>query len=175
MNYHLARNNEQLGTFTLEEVRKGLADGTYLATDLAWTAGMAEWLPAGTLPELSAPSGPPALSTQPPARIPDPMLRPEQAVPQHVSIGVAPTPSTAIASLVLGIVSLVTCYVGIVFAIPGIICGHMALKAIKESGNRLQGRGLAIAGLIMSYLWMAFWSLMVVLMGIAAAFGSFNV
>lgn len=66
---------------------------------------------------------------------------------------VMPTPGTAVASLVLGIISLVTCYFGIFFAIPGVICGHMALSEINQSEGRQEGRGLAIAGLVLNYIW----------------------
>jgi hypothetical protein len=61
-------------------------------------------------------------------------------------------PSTsgfAIASLVLSIVS----WLGFVFlgALLGIIFGHIALNEIKQSGGRVEGRGFAIAGLIIGY------------------------
>jgi hypothetical protein len=69
-------------------------------------------------------------------------------------IGGSPTASKnsalAIWSLVLGILSLICCTV--FSAIPGIICGHMALSRIKQSAGALQGRGMAIGGLITGYL-----------------------
>lgn len=39
-------------------------------------------------------------------------------------------------------------------SLVGIICGHIALKQIKETGE--QGRGLALAGLIIGYVALAF-------------------
>ncbi len=71
--------------------------------------------------------------------------------------GNAPQPKTsalAIWSLVLGIlgfVLLVVC-VGLLFAIPAVICGHLALSKINRSAGTLAGQGLAIAGLVMGYL-----------------------
>lgn len=61
-------------------------------------------------------------------------------------------PSTsgwAIASLILSIAS----YLGlpIIGAIVGVIFGHMALNEIKNAGGRIEGRGLAIAGLALGY------------------------
>ena len=61
-------------------------------------------------------------------------------------------PSTsgwAIASLILSIAS----YVGLplIGAILGVIFGHMALNEIKRSEGQLQGRGLAIGGLVLGY------------------------
>lgn len=55
----------------------------------------------------------------------------------------------AIWSLVLGILSLVCC--GCFSAIPAVICGHIALNQIKESGDTQGGRGMAIAGLVLGY------------------------
>jgi len=176
MNYHLARNNEHLGTHPAEAIRNGLSNGSYLSTDLAWTDGMAEWKPLGSLVEFAAANLPPgaAATTVVPPILEAGALQEGgshaafsgQPV-QHVVVGVMPTPGTAIASLVLGIVSLVTCYFGLLFAIPGAICGHMALKSIRLSGNRLQGRGLAVAGLVMSYLWLGLFFAVVLFMVVA--------
>jgi len=70
--------------------------------------------------------------------------------------GKAPQPKTsalAIWSLVLGILSL-SCF-SILSAIPGVICGHKALSKIKRSDGTLEGRGLAIGGLVTGYLGIA--------------------
>lgn len=61
------------------------------------------------------------------------------------------------------IVSFVCSMVGIVFcvgAILGIVFGHIAMSKIKASGERLGGKGFAMAGLIVGYIWigmMLFW------------------
>lgn len=67
---------------------------------------------------------------------------------------VAPkTCGLAVGSLLMGILSLVACFsVVILAAIPAVICGHLALKRIKDSGGILAGRGLAIAGLVAGYV-----------------------
>ncbi len=51
---HIARNNAVLGQFTEDEVRAGLADGTYLRTDLAWKAGRKNWEPLSAWEEFAA-------------------------------------------------------------------------------------------------------------------------
>jgi competence protein ComGC len=60
----------------------------------------------------------------------------------------------AIWSLVLGILGLVSLLVciGPLFAIPAVICGHVAHGRIKRSGGALAGDGMAIAGLIIGYI-----------------------
>src|SRR5437016_4388845 len=59
----------------------------------------------------------------------------------------------AIASLVLGILSL-TCFY-LFSGIPAVICGHMAHSRIRRSGGALEGGGLALAGLITGYIGIA--------------------
>ncbi len=56
---HIARNNTTLGQFTEAEVRAGLSDGTYRASDLAWKAGLKDWRPLGSWPEFGGEAPPP--------------------------------------------------------------------------------------------------------------------
>ena len=60
------------------------------------------------------------------------------------------TVSQATASMILGILSFVV--LGILAAIPAVICGHIAKSKIKADPENLQGDGLALAGLIMGYI-----------------------
>ncbi len=71
--------------------------------------------------------------------------------------GNPPQPKTstlAVWSLVLGVISLLFLLVciGPLFAIPGVICGHMAYSHIKRSGGVLIGQGMALAGLVTGYI-----------------------
>jgi len=71
--------------------------------------------------------------------------------------GTAPQPKTsalAIWSLVLSIIGLVLLWacIGPLFAIPGVICGHLAYSRIKRSSGTLAGQGMALAGLITGYV-----------------------
>jgi Domain of unknown function (DUF4190) len=58
----------------------------------------------------------------------------------------------AVTSLVLGIVSILTCGLGFLFAIPAIITGHIAQCRARRSPERFGGGRLAIAGIGMGYL-----------------------
>jgi len=61
-------------------------------------------------------------------------------------IGPVKTSGNAIASLVLGILSVLGC---IFFTgIPAVICGIMSLSSIGKSNGRLEGKGLAIGGIV---------------------------
>ena len=71
----------------------------------------------------------------------------------------------AVASLVLGIAGFLCCFCGAP-AIVGLILGILALNEISLSGGRLEGRGLAIAGIavsgavLASYLLFALWAML---------------
>ena len=56
----------------------------------------------------------------------------------------------AIASLVLGIVSIPTCGLLGIGSIIGIVLGVMALKNVNKNPNQYGGKGLAIAGIVTS-------------------------
>jgi hypothetical protein len=70
--------------------------------------------------------------------------------------GKAKTSGLAIASLVAGMLGL--CTAGLA-SIVGLILGITALKRIGRSGGALRGRGLAIAGLIVSICTLLLWVL----------------
>lgn len=127
MQIFIQQQGHQAGPFPVEQVRAGLASGTYQLTDLAWYEGAAEWQPLGTIPGVSN-AGPPGLP------------------------GAARTSPLAIWSLVLGILSFLLA--GLT-ALPAVICGHLALGKIKRSAGTQTGGGLAIAGLITGYLGVA--------------------
>ena len=59
--------------------------------------------------------------------------------------------SRATASLVLGILGV---FCGVT-ALPGLILGIVALSQISRSAGRLKGQGVAIAGVVVSGLWLA--------------------
>lgn len=61
--WYYARDSRQMGPVSEEELRRLIAGGTVYATDLVWCDTMADWRPAGTIPELFpggvAPAPPP--------------------------------------------------------------------------------------------------------------------
>jgi hypothetical protein len=56
----------------------------------------------------------------------------------------------AIVSLVSGLVAWT--FIPIIGAIAAVITGHLAKKEIRDSGNTLNGNGMALAGLILGYI-----------------------
>ncbi|WP_255572765.1 DUF4190 domain-containing protein [Leucobacter tenebrionis] len=100
-----------------------------------------------------------------------------QQAPYQVYPPAAPTNVLAIVSMIASIVGFFTFAI---FAVAGVIMGHISLNQIKRTGEN--GRGMAIAGLIVGYAAIGFWVLIllfyvliiVVGLGIAgASSGSF--
>ena len=61
MQVYLNRNGEQMGPYSVEDVRTYLSAGSVLATDLAWAEGRADWVPVEQLlAELAVPTPTPA-------------------------------------------------------------------------------------------------------------------
>lgn len=69
-----------------------------------------------------------------------------QAAPAYGQPAGAKTNTLAIVALVASLAGLFT---GVGFLV-GIICGHISLSQIKKTGE--QGRGMALAGLIIGYI-----------------------
>jgi competence protein ComGC len=75
----------------------------------------------------------------------------------------------AVWSLVCGILAIVLSIVciGPLFAIPAVICGHIAFSRIKRSAGALSGEGLALGGLITGYVGLALIPVIAMLAAIA--------
>lgn len=137
MDYHIAREGQQLGIYSESQVHENLLNGTFSLADVAWSEGMTEWK---LLSELF-PEKPVETPPLPPRQV--------SAMPSPIT-GVSKTTSgLAITSLVCSILSYFTCFIT---GIPAIVCGHLALSKIKKSGGTIGGKGLAIGGLIVTYL-----------------------
>ncbi len=102
---------------------------------------------------------PVASSTFPPAGATTPVVQPPQS-----SYPTEPprTSGKAIASLILGIF-----FFALPTAIAAIVFGHISLSDIKKSAGRLQGRGLAITGLVLGYAGIAFIPIILIIAAIA--------
>ena len=104
----------------------------------------------------------PDAATPPPAAPAAPAAYPAYGQPAAPGYYAPPTNTLAILALVLG------------FVVPlgGIICGHLALGQIKRTGEA--GHGLAMAGLIIGYVFTGLTILIVIgyIVAIALTFGA---
>ncbi|HYZ73721.1 MAG TPA: DUF4339 domain-containing protein, partial [Chthoniobacterales bacterium] len=86
MDIWINRAGQHLGKYTLEDVQRGLDQGQFVATDLAWQEGMESWKPLSDFPGVRIPATPveapaPAYPTPPPS---------DEIVPSAVPTDVAP-------------------------------------------------------------------------------------
>jgi type IV pilus assembly protein PilA len=73
------------------------------------------------------------------------------------------TSGKAIASLILGICPVIP----LLGSILAVVFGHMSLSEIRRSAGRLKGEGMAIAGLILGYIGVAFLPIILIVAAIA--------
>lgn len=164
MNWYYAKNGHQNGPLPTEDMIDRIAMGEIAQSDLAWCEGMGDWLPVAQIPQLkveapvraetpaASASSVPVSPYQAPAAAPAPVshpMMPGQPVSQGLSI----------ASLVCGILAIITCCFwpfGIVFIIAAVVLGHVALGKIKADPARFGGKGMAKAGLITGYVGLLF-------------------
>ncbi|MDA0768517.1 MAG: DUF4190 domain-containing protein [Verrucomicrobia bacterium] len=133
--WHYAKEQERHGPVSQEQLLGLLRSGALADHDLVWREGMAAWQAAGEVMELQR-----ALFG---SRVPE-------AAGSTMSVA-PPQNGLAITSLVLGIVSIVAMTL-IITAIPGVVCGHIARRQIREAPGVQSGEGMAIAGLILGYI-----------------------
>ena len=72
MDIWINRAGQHLGKYTLEDIQRGLDQGQFVATDLAWQEGMESWKPLSDFPGVRIPATPveppaPAYPTPPPS------------------------------------------------------------------------------------------------------------
>ncbi len=122
-----------------------------------WWEGQATWVPLRQSPFFATPLPPPAV---PPVPVGMP-------VPPHIT-PMGPTSRLAIWSLVCACLSFFCC---VFTSIPAIILGHMGLGEIKRN-PALQGRGMALAGLVLGYVFTALIILYAIMVLTLQALGS---
>ncbi|MFL6521419.1 MAG: GYF domain-containing protein [Chthoniobacterales bacterium] len=86
MQIYIGKNGQQLGPFSLEEVNRKVAEGSFAGTDLAWYEGAAGWAPLSAVPGVVIPQAP--ASTSPPIPVSTPAPTPAPVQPATV---IAPT------------------------------------------------------------------------------------
>ena len=137
-------DNRAHGPVTGEELCEWIRQGRAGRNTMIRPSNTDTWRPLSTFPEFSGPlHGLPWI----------PLYQP--APKAH---------GLAVASLVLGIISLVIVGIGLLTGVPAAICGHAALRAIKAEPTEYGGGGMAIAGLITGYIGLLVSGVMFILM-----------
>lgn len=91
MQIYVGKNGQQLGPFSLEEINRKLADGSFAATDLGWYEGAPGWAPLSGVPGVRIPSAAAVAPT--PAPAPAPVVQP---TPTSAPAPVLPRPNAPI-------------------------------------------------------------------------------
>ncbi|MDH7501999.1 MAG: DUF4190 domain-containing protein [Verrucomicrobiota bacterium] len=160
----LGKDGQEYGPVTEAEVRQWIAEGRVSAVTPIRKQDAPEWRPAREFVEFAE-----ALRAHDSPNAP-PRIAPEQPVAPGQPAGSVPqgkTSGLAIASLVLGILGIVTC--GLT-AVAGLILGIVALNKSSKTGDR-SARGFALAGTIVSAVFLVLLPLLagMLLPGLAAA------
>ena len=122
------------GPVSAEQLRQWIAEGRANAQTQTLAEGAAEWKPLGALPEFAGHFVPPV----------PPTIRPP-------SYSARKTNSYAMAGLIFGILAFLCCC-KFLFASLGIIFSLIGLSQINQQPEAYEGRGIAIAGLVLSIL-----------------------
>jgi Domain of unknown function (DUF4190)/GYF domain 2 len=130
----LGADQKEYGPVSGDQIRQWVAQGRANSQTKAQVAGFTDWKPLAEIPEfadaLRAAASPGGQPSSPSGSPPPPKAS-----------------SLAITSLVLGCLGILTC--GIT-SLVGLILGIIALVRINKSNGQFGGRGLALAGTIVS-------------------------
>ncbi|YCM45557.1 DUF4190 domain-containing protein [Verrucomicrobiaceae bacterium 227] len=168
--WYYGKYGQQFGPIDESTLRARIATSEIGRNDLIWCEGMPVWLPLREMSEFFESAEPPPMplgSEVPKSSSGDsasPYATPVTGLMGNQGAG-PPLPKTnglAIASLVCGILSLVTfCFCGgLFFGLPAVICGHMSMGQIKSGNQQQDGHGMALAGLICGYIGLGVFLLM---------------
>jgi hypothetical protein len=143
----LGADQKEYGPVDADLIRRWIAERRLNAQSLVMGEGTVSWKPLSTYPEFasvlpaSSPTPQPGLPGQP--NLPH---LPPSLVPQK-------TNTFALAGMILGIVSLITCCCyGVPFNILGLVFSIIGLNQIKSHPLAEKGKEMAIAGIILSAL-----------------------
>jgi hypothetical protein len=127
----IGHDQKQYGSVTEGQLRQWIADGRVNAQTQVQVEGAAGWKPLSEIPELAA-----ALKSATPPPLPPSM-----------SAAPAKTSGLAVTSLILGILGVFTCGITALF---GLVLGIIAMVKVRNSGGKMRGGGIALAGTIVS-------------------------
>jgi prepilin-type processing-associated H-X9-DG protein len=143
-------DQKEYGPVSVEQIHEWLASGRVNSQTLVQAEGGTAWMPLADIPELATPL---AGGTPPP-------VMPSAAQEAPVTLG--KMSGMAIASLVLGVLGLPT--LGLT-ALIGLILGLIAMGKIRRSQGALRGRELALAGTIISGVFLLMLPVLLVMAG----------
>ena len=138
----IGNDGKEYGPVTGEQMRQWIAEGRVDTRTPVFVDGAKDWNFVGLLPEFA---GCFPKSAAPPTIAPPPRTG-------SAAGRMAKTNSCAQAGLIFGILSVTCCCCGFPFALLGLVFSLVALSQISANPELHEGRGIAIAGLVLSIL-----------------------
>jgi hypothetical protein len=134
-------DGKEYGPITADQLRQWIAEGRANAQTKVLVEGATDWKPLLDFPEFStAVTG----AAMPPL------------TPGPIQVVMAPVVNPmAITGMVLGIISItfgLCCCHGFPFSVSGIIFSSIGLAQINKDPQHQQGKGMAVAGLVLSIM-----------------------
>ncbi len=161
----IGADGKEYGPIPGEVLRQWIVEGRADARTRVLAEGSAEWRPLAEVPEVSG------MLAAAPAPAP---AAPAAAAPA----GPAPrTNPMAVSGLIMGILALTCaacCCYGLPFNVLGVVFSSIALSQIKQDPAGQKGRGMAVAGLVLSILSILL-TLLVLILGLGVAFSAFDI
>ena len=139
-------DQKEYGPVTADQVRQWISEKRLDANSVARLEGTDEWKPLSQFPEFAGTvASLPASSAQMPATL-APLTPVGPTAPR--------TNQMALAGFIMGLCTVVLgcCCYGMPFNILGIVFSAIGLSQINKNPGMEKGRGLAIAGLVLSIL-----------------------
>jgi hypothetical protein len=136
----IGEDGKEYGPATFAQIRQWIGEGRVESRTPVFTEGAKDWNFVGLLPEFA---GCFTSAATPPAIAPPLQTRSVASEP-------AKTNSYAQAGMICGILSVVCCCCGFPFGVLGLVFSLIGLSQIKANPHMYGGRGMAIAGLILS-------------------------
>ena len=165
MQIYVGKNGQQLGPFSLEEINRKLADGTFAGTDLAWYEGAAGWAPLSGVAGVVIPAAAPAPTPAPavtPAPTPVQQAPTPAATPIRSSAPIVPSATaprggyktlSVVSWVLLGLTFFIS-FVPFLGCVTWILAWAVAVAAIVMGiivltrGGTLQGILIILAGVL---------------------------
>lgn len=136
----IGADGQEYGPVSAEQVRQWLAEGRANAQTRIRLEGSSDWQPLGQLAEFFPP---------------EPQAGAAATSPPPFSVSAPPRNNPlAVTGMVLGVLSVTVgcCCYGLPFNLAGVVISGMALVQINQDPQRERGKGLALAGLVLSIL-----------------------
>jgi hypothetical protein len=139
----IGEDGKEYGPATPEQIRQWIAEGRVERRTPVFVDGAKDWNFVGLLPEFAG-------CFVAPAGTPPPIAPPPRGFATAGQM--AKTNSFAQAGLIFGILSVTCCCCGFPFGILGLVFSLIGLSQINANPELHEGRGMAVAGLILSIL-----------------------